>query len=108
MPDASLKANIFAAATSKSGSKTKTYYSASNTAIFSVTVTGGFSYTYGVSASATSSVATVYIFDSSATFVSKNAYTSGATAYATGTVKYRGNSATLTVSLTCDKYGNLS
>ncbi|WP_369297067.1 hypothetical protein [uncultured Neglectibacter sp.] len=93
--------------TDTSGSKTGTYYTASGTAVWDVTVYGTFSYTRGVTSTANSASATVYIADSSAKFISKNAYTSGASAYATATVSYKSLSTTKTVVLTCDKYGNL-
>lgn len=91
----------------KTGYKTATYYNSAGTKIWSVTVTGTFSYTYGVSATATSSSATVNIFVSGATFKNKNAYTTGNTAIASGTVVYNGMSTTKSVSVSCDKYGNL-
>lgn len=92
----------------KQGTKTATYYNSAGTKIWSVTVDGTFSYTYGVSATATGSTATVNIFVNGATFRNKNAYTTGNTAIASGTVAYNGVSTTKSVSITCDKYGNLS
>lgn len=94
--------------TVKSGSKTKSYYASNGTKIWSVTVNGTFSYTYGVSSTATSSAATVNLFSANASFVRKSASTSGNTATATGTVAYSSVSTTMTVSVSCDKYGNLS
>lgn len=91
----------------KPGSKTSTYYNSSGTAIWSVTVNGTFTYTYGVSATAASATASVNIYNSNASYVSKSAYTSGNTATATGTVKYNGLSTSKSVSVSCDKYGNL-
>ncbi len=91
-----------------SGSKTATHYAANGNKIWRVTVNGEFTYTSGVSATATSATATVGIIDSGATFVSKNAYVSGASAYGYGKVKYEGSTLGKTVVLTCDKYGNLS
>lgn len=92
----------------RSGTKTKNYYNSSGTKIWSLTVSGTFSYTYGVSSTATSANATVNLFSSDASFVSKSAYTSGNTATATGTVAYYLVNKTMTVSVSCDKYGNLS
>lgn len=97
-----------ARSTRTSGSKTATHYGANGAAIWYVTVYGKFTYDYGVSSSATSATATVGIIDKNAKYVSKNAYVFGSTAYATGTVTYGVNSLSKTVSLTCDRYGNLS
>lgn len=91
----------------KQGSKTAYYYNSAGTKIWSVGVTGTFSYTYGVSATATSSSATVNIFVSGATFKNKNAYTIGNTAIASGIVAYNGVSTSKSVSVSCDKYGNV-
>lgn len=93
--------------TGKSGSKTSTYYSG-GTAIWAVTVQGTFTYTYGVSSSATGSTAYVNTYSSSATYIGKNAYYTGSTATASGTVKYNNVTNTRSVSVSCDKYGNLS
>lgn len=93
--------------TGTSGYSTSTYYNASGNAIWDLTVQGYFSYTYGVSSTATSAEATVRIFNSNASFVSKNAYTSGNTATATGSITYRSIPASNSVSISCDKYGNL-
>ena len=91
-----------------SGDKKVTYVNSSNKKIYSVTVNGAFTYTYGSSATATSSTATITIHTSDAKYVSRNAYCSGASAYATSTFTYGGSTRTLTAKLTCDKYGNLS
>lgn len=91
----------------KTGYKTATYYNSAGTKIWSVTVTGTFSYTSGVSATATGSTATVNIFVTGATFKNKNAYTTGNTAIASGTVVYNGMSTSKSVSVSCDKYGNV-
>lgn len=88
------------------GYKSSTYTTSSGTRVFTVTVYGTFSYN-GSTSSATSASASVDIYAANASFVSKNAYTSGATAYATGTVNYGGVNITRTVSLTCDKNGHL-
>lgn len=96
------------ARTAKSGSKTSTYYNSSNTAIFSVTLTGRFDYTYGTSAKATGASVSVNVYDSSATYVTKSATYGSATAYGSGTVSYLGYSRTLNVKITCDIYGNLT
>lgn len=95
------------ATSSKSGTKNATYYNSSNTAIFGVKVTGSFSYN-GSSAWATASSATVYIYDSSASYVSKSATYSGNSASATGKAKYNYVTVPLTTTLYCSKNGALS
>jgi hypothetical protein len=75
------------ASSTQSGYKTSVYYNSSNVAIFGVRVDGVFCYT-GASSWATSSAATVYIYDSSASYVSKLASYSSNYATATGKVKY--------------------
>lgn len=94
--------------TGKTGYAEATYYSLTGTKVFVVTVDGSFDYTYGVSVKATSATASVSLYSTNASFVSKNAYTSGSSAVATGVVKYSDNTVSKTVTLTCDKYGNLS
>lgn len=100
--------NMIQPRTGKTGYKDGIYYSFNGTSIFKVTVNGSFDYVYGISSTAKSATANVSIYNSDTSFVSKNAYTSGASAVATGTVKYLGNVVSKTVTLTCDKYGNLS
>ena len=94
--------------TGKTGSKSSTYYGADGTKYFVVTVNGTFSYVYGSSVGATGATATVGIYSNTISYVSKNAYTREASAYAVGTVRHLGDNITRTVVLTCDKYGNLS
>lgn len=91
-----------------SGSKTATHYGANGTAIWRVTVHGTFSYIPVVSAKATSASATVELIDKNTTFVEKDAYISGASAYAYGKIKYDGTPYSKTVILTCDTNGSLS
>lgn len=93
---------------SKSGSKTVTHYFAGGVAAWQLTVTGTFSYTPGASAKASSASAAVTLFASGTSFVSKNAYTSGASAHGYGQVRYSGRIYDKSVTLTCDSYGNLS
>lgn len=90
-----------------SGDKTSTYYNSSSEAIFRVKVVGKFSYT-GSSSWSTSASATVYIYDDSASFVSKSASYDSNYATATGEVKYNYVTIPRTVTLYCDKNGNLS
>ncbi len=96
------------ARTAKSYTKTSTYYTASNTAVFSVSLIGNFNYTYNVGCSATSQSISVSVYLNSASFVSKTSSHSGATVYGSGTVSYAGRNKTLSLSITCDKYGNVS
>lgn len=91
----------------KSGSKTSTRYSSSGQKIFSVTVTGTFTYVYGSSVDATGASASVAIYHPDAQFVSKNAYTSFHNAIGVGNVNYQGLPLSLTVTLSCDVYGSL-
>lgn len=105
--DAPFQVKEKATRATKTGYKTATYYSSLGTKIWSVTVDGTFSYSSGVSATATGSSATVNIFVSGATFKNKNAYTTGNTAIASGTVVYNGMTTTKSVSVSCDKYGNV-
>lgn len=95
-----------AASEKKTGQKAAIYYNDNDEKIFAVVVRATFTYD-GTSASADSAEASVLIYDENATYISKDAYTSGATAYASGTVKYK-ITRTLPVSLTCSKTGVLS
>ena len=96
------------ARTARSYTKKSTYYTASNTAVFAVSLTGNFNYTYNVSCTATSQSVSVSIYDNSASYVTKTSSRSGATVYGSGTVYYLGKNRTLSLSITCDKYGNIS
>lgn len=93
--------------TGATGYRTGTYYNASGSAIWAVTVNGSFTYNYGVSSKATSASATVQIYNNNATFLSKNAYTSGNTATATASVRYAAYTTNKSISVSCDVYGNL-
>lgn len=90
----------------KTGYASATYWNSNGAAVWKVTVTGSFTYN-GTTSSATSATATVDIYNANAKFVSKNAYTSGKTATATGTVKYDLVQTTRSASVSCDKNGNL-
>lgn len=79
----------------------------SGTTIFTVSVTGTFTYD-GTTSDATSATCKIATYVASATILSRNAYTSGASAVATGSVSYNGATLQKTVTLTCDKNGNLS
>ncbi|MDO5154285.1 MAG: hypothetical protein Q4D50_13150 [Eubacteriales bacterium] len=89
-----------------SGTKIAQCYS-SGTLIFTVQVNGTFTYD-GSTAEATSATGSVKAYVSGVTLESKDAYTSGASAYATASVSYGGTTLSKTVKLTCDKDGNLS
>lgn len=91
---------------SVSGTKSAVYVS-SGVTIFSVSVTGTFSYD-GSTAKATKASGSVYTYVEDAVIISSNAYTSGASAYATASVSYESATLSKTVKLTCDKDGNLS
>ena len=93
--------------TGTSGHKTETYYGANNSVIWAVTVDGTFTYSYGVSSTATSAKATVNIYNSNAKFIDKTAYTSGNTATASALIAYNSVTSARSVSVSCDKYGNL-
>ena len=90
----------------KTGSAVETYRNATGAAIWAVKVIGTFTYN-GSTSSATSSSASVEIYNPNAEFVSKSANYSGNTARATGTIKYSGYTTTLTAYVSCDKNGNL-
>lgn len=92
---------------SKSGQKTSTRYGANGSAIYAVEVVGSFNYN-GSYAKATSASATVYIYDSGVSYVSKSSNYSSNFATATGNIKYYGDPESRTVTLYCDKDGNLS
>lgn len=75
--------------------------------IFAVSVTGTFTYD-GSTSDATSSLCEVVTYVEDAEIVSCVASTSGASAVGTGSVKYKRITIPKTVTLTCDKDGNLS
>ncbi len=79
----------------------------SGTSIFTISVTGTFTYN-GTSAQATSASGSISALVSGVTLNSRRAYTSGASACAFGSVNYNGVTLQKTVTLTCDKNGNLS
>lgn len=96
------------ARTAKTGKKTQTWYDTDNIKVFTVTLTGTFDYTSGVSASATGQSISVTRYVSDAVFHSKSATHSGATVYGSGTIAYFGYAKALSLQITCDKYGNLT
>lgn len=93
--------------TGTSGHATRTYTNALGKDMWALRVYGTFTYTYGVSAQATSAEAVVALYDSGCSLVSKNAYTHSNTATATCSVQYGGAVTNAHVDLSCDIYGNL-
>lgn len=93
-------------ANSKTGTKSAVCVS-SGTAIYTISVTGTFTYD-GSTSTATSASGSISAHVEGVTLKSRNAYTSGSSAIATGSVVYYGITLQKTVTLTCDKNGNLS
>lgn len=96
----------------RTGKKTSTYYSSSNTKLWSVTVTGTFSYNGSTSVCTKSSVSTT-IYAPTWKVKQSSSSKKGYTASASATVsQYLNSTATSTitrsVSLSCDKNGKLS
>lgn len=96
-----------------SGSKTTAYYSKSGSKLWSVTVTGTFTYGSGSRAVCTKSTVSANVYSSSWKITHSSASKSGnsASATATGTLYSDSapiNSITKTVTLTCSANGNLS
>ena len=75
--------------------------------IYTVSVTGTFTYD-GTTSEATSSTCDIATYVERAVILNGYAYTSGASACAFGSVSYDGATLQKTVTLTCDKDGNLS
>lgn len=93
-------------ANAKTGTKTAECIASGRT-IYTISVTGTFTYD-GSTSDATSAAVSISTHVASASILSRNAYTSGASAIATGSVSYLGLTLQKTVTLTCDKNGNLS
>lgn len=77
------------------------------TTIFTISVTGIFTYD-GSTSQATSATGNMVAYAEGVTFNNRRAYVSGASAIATGSATYNGTTIPKTVTLTCDKNGNLS
>lgn len=90
----------------KTGTKTAecVYY---GTTIFTISVTGVFTYD-GSTSDATSASGKIAAYVENVTLNSRRAYTSGSSAIATCSISYNGSTIQKTVTLTCDKNGNLS
>ncbi|MGF6375156.1 putative small secreted protein [Clostridiales Family XIII bacterium PM5-7] len=104
--------SFFATSQTKSGVKTVKYNTPGGTALWSVKVTGRFTYT-GTSSKCTSSEVSATSYNANWKISNKSASKSGNTASATATAKqYQGSSAintiTRTVTLTCSAKGALS
>lgn len=95
------------ATNTKSGTKTATRYTSSNVPLFSVTVTGTFTYT-GTTSKATSATSTVNILNSNVSYISKSSSCSGKSATATGAAAYNNITYSATTTLTCSATGTLS
>lgn len=96
-----------AAAKKTSGTKEYTHYSSTDQPLWTFRVHGSFEYD-GRSAEATSASYSQEIYDSLWSFVSADAYCSGASAVARGTFKQGVFPGSTTVTLTCSKDGKLS
>ena len=95
-----------------SGKKTNTYRNSEGSALWTLTVTGTFTYN-GSSATCTKSTVSATSYNSNWRISSSSASKSGATAKATATAKKYSNricikSMTQSISLTCSKNGTLS
>lgn len=90
-----------------SKTKTHTRYTASGHALYAVSVTGTFKYT-GSTSWSTNASASVTIYDSDVSFVSKSSGYASNYATATGNITYLGDPESRTVTLYCDKNGNFS
>ena len=95
-----------------SGSKLKNYYDSKGTLCWQFVLNGSFSYT-GSSATCTSSTCSASIYSQGWYVISKNASKSGNTASANATMGNRidggkVNQASASLTLRCDKNGNLS
>lgn len=95
-----------------SGSKVKNYYDSKGTLCWQFVLNGSFSYT-GSSATCTSSTCSVSIYSQGWYVISKNASKSGNTASANATMGNqidggKVNQASASLTLRCDKNGNLS
>ena len=88
-----------------SGTKTAEYIQ-SGKIVFSLSVTGQFTYD-GSTAEAISATGTVTKYVSNLTINSQHAFTSDASAIATASVTYSGTTLRKTVTLTCDRNGDL-
>ena len=90
----------------RTGTKNSTFV-VSGTSIFTISVTGTFSYD-GSIAEAISASGSIAAHVDGVTLNSRRAYTSGASAVAACSVTYNRITIPKTVTLTCDKNGNLS
>lgn len=102
-----------ARATTVSGAVDAEYYNASDELRWVVTLSGTFTYTSGVSSSCTSASISATAYGGGWSCSTKNAYASGNSAVGSATMirKVLGiqvDSIPVSMTLSCDKYGNLS
>lgn len=94
-------------------SKTEKKFDSSGNTVWTYTLYGTFTYTYGVSATCTAASYSKNIFDSSWSFSNGSAMASGAKARGVGTFTkswlfVTTDTVNVDLTLTCDKYGNVS
>ncbi len=99
--------------TTISKNKDFTYFNTENEKLWKVTLSGTFAYVSGVSSSCTSANITYTNYSGGWSCSSKNAYTSGNSAIGNATIvlKILGvqvDSIPVSLTLTCDKYGNVT
>lgn len=97
-----------ARASTKTATKRTTYVTSTGVSIWQLSVTGTFSYEYGISSRATNSVANLEFFSTNATKDVLNAYYVGSDAYGYASVYYIDRFTYKELKLTCDKYGNIT
>ena len=107
-----IESSMTRATSTKTAKKTGSYKNSSGTVLWSVTVTGTFTYN-GTTSSCTKSVVSTSVSNSNWKISSSSSSKSGNKATATATAKcfYDGpmiSTTSKTVTLTCDKNGNLS
>lgn len=100
------------ARSTKSGTKTTTYYNSSDEALWKVTLKGSFTYT-GTTSTCTSASHSVTIYNNAWYIYSQNSYASGNQAIANVVMKKKllgivTSTKNVNLTITCDKNGNLS
>lgn len=89
-------------------SKTVTYYDHRNNKIWSMTATGDFAYTYGITSKAVTADSEIALYDPAAISISEEHNLAGNAIVTVGTVDYNGLTLLKKITLTCDRYGKLS
>lgn len=97
---------------SRTATKSYTYRNSEGSAMWEAVLTAGFTYD-GTTSSCTSASCNVTVYNSSYSMVTKHAYRSGNTAYASVTMSYTTagvttSQSTYKITLSCDENGNLS